>query len=160
MSSSINSSSDNVAIFSSSLSVHEQAPLRRKFLFWSAWSKPNRVIGCALIMFALIDLIMLGMGSTFMRMEELSICRAYYLRVAPSRVDASGDVDERLCKTDEVQAKLAFLSGWMNSLESTPGKSTYFTCVTVITSLIISITATQLLPDHSNVVVNTVPQPV
>lgn len=121
------------------VSHHKQEPFRRRCLFWFTWTKPNLAIACALILFALIDTIMLGMGPTFMRMEELSICRAYFLRVVPSRVDASGNVEERLCKTDEVQARLAYLSGWMNCLESIPGRSIYFTRVTIIIPLINSI---------------------
>lgn len=156
MSSSTDDINDNVSLLSSSSSMHEQASCRRRCLSWFTWSKPNLVIACALLMFALIDVIMLGMGPTFMRLEELSICRAYFLRVAPSLVDASGNVEERLCKTNEVQARLAFLSGWMNCFESIPGRSIYFTFFTIIMLLISLIIAAQPLLDHSSVVVNNV----
>lgn len=78
---------------------------------------------CVVLLFFFIDIVMVGMGPMFMRMEEVAICRAYYNRVDPDLVGPGGYVEEKLCKLDAVQSDLAFISGWLNFLEATPGNS-------------------------------------
>jgi hypothetical protein len=80
-----------------------------------------RVIGASLLLCFFTDVIMVGMGPMFVRMEELSVCRAHYLRHNPDVVNSHGDVEEALCKITEVQAELAYLSGWLTFFETVPG---------------------------------------
>jgi hypothetical protein len=82
-----------------------------------------RVVTVCLLLCFFTDIIMVGMGPMFVRMEELSVCRAHYLRYNPDMVTDEGDVDEALCKTTEVQANLAHLSGWLTFFETLPGTS-------------------------------------
>ena len=77
----------------------------------------------AIILSILIETVMVGMGPMFVRMEELSICRAFYYNSNSTLVDANGNVEEKLCKVDEVQAELAFISGWLAFFETIPGSS-------------------------------------
>jgi hypothetical protein len=88
----------------------------------------RRIIFLAIAIFALIDIIMVGMGPMFVRMEELSICRPYYYKHDPTVIDSDGNIEESLCKVDEVQAELAFISGWLGFFETIPGK--YFLSTT------------------------------
>lgn len=89
----------------------------------AAAARAHRILVFAIVLFILIDIVMVGMGPMFVRMEELSICRLYYNKYDPTLVDANGNVDEILCKVDEVQAELAFISGWLAFFETIPGKS-------------------------------------
>jgi hypothetical protein len=87
-----------------------------------ATAQARRILFFAIVLFILIDIIMVGMGPMFVRMEELSICRPYYYKHNPTLIDANGNIDEALCKVDEVQAELAFISGWLGFFETIPGK--------------------------------------
>jgi hypothetical protein len=89
----------------------------------AATVQARQILIFAIVLFILIDIIMVGMGPMFVRMEELSICRAYYYEHDPTLVDVNGNVQETLCKVDEVQIELALISGWLAFFETVPGKS-------------------------------------
>lgn len=55
------------------------------------------------------------------RLFELSICRRYYLAHDRSRIGPGGNVDESLCKVDEIQESLALVRGWLGLFEGVPG---------------------------------------
>lgn len=82
----------------------------------------RKILPHIVVLFALIFMVMVGMAPMFVRMEELSICRVYYYKHDPALVDADGNVEETLCKVDEVQAELAFISGWLWFFETVPGE--------------------------------------
>ncbi|KAG9230479.1 major facilitator superfamily domain-containing protein [Amylocarpus encephaloides] len=94
-----------------------ESPLSNK----RAGVQARRVLFFAITLFVLVDVVMVGMGPMFVRMEELSICRSYYFQQDPSLIDDDGNVEETLCKVDAVQAELAFISGWLGFFETIPG---------------------------------------
>lgn len=55
------------------------------------------------------------------RLFEISICRRYYLAHDKSRINPDGNVDEALCKVDEIQQSLALVRGWLGLFQGIPG---------------------------------------
>jgi len=49
-----------------------------------------------------------------LRLLESALCRRYYLEHDNSLVDHNGDVDEKYCKIDVLQAELMMLRGWLS----------------------------------------------
>jgi hypothetical protein len=49
------------------------------------------------------------------RVIELRLCREHYLQHEPSVIDLNGSIPEQMCKIDEVQRKLAWLQGIMET---------------------------------------------
>lgn len=82
----------------------------------------RKILAFTIVLYFLIFVVMVDMGPMLVRMEELSICRAYYYKHDPSLIDAHGNVEEEMCKVDEVQAELAFVSGWLWFFETVPGE--------------------------------------
>lgn len=81
-----------------------------------------RVLVSIILLLGLVDGILLGLGPMFVRLVELSICRAYYLEHDPVIVGHNGHVDESMCKINAIQAELAFVSGWLSFFETVPGQ--------------------------------------
>jgi hypothetical protein len=63
---------------------------------------------CAAIIFAL-NFAVYTMQAPFVRMIELAVCREYYAAQDPSVIDPGGFVDEKFCKVDSIQKKVAWL---------------------------------------------------
>lgn len=55
---------------------------------------------------------------------EDDICRRYY--DGGAKEAGASPIDERLCKTDAVQSKLAYLNGWLSMLEAIVGEFLLF----------------------------------
>jgi hypothetical protein len=55
------------------------------------------------------------------RLFELGLCRAYFSRNDPTRIDDHGSVPEELCKKTSIQVDLAILKGWLALLSGLPG---------------------------------------
>ena len=87
-----------------------------------AKDKRLALIACFLIILANAWLATL-MGTPVLRLFEASACRDYYLEHDPSRIDAGGDVPEKLCKVTPVQEEVAFLNTSISVLTSTIGLS-------------------------------------
>jgi hypothetical protein len=63
---------------------------------------------CAAIIVAL-NLAFYAMSAPVVRIFELAVCREYYFAHDPSMVDSHGFVEEKFCKVDEIQRKVAWL---------------------------------------------------
>lgn len=46
------------------------------------------------------------------RLYEFLVCRRYFLKHDPSKVDEGGNVEERYCKLEVIQGELSVLRGW------------------------------------------------
>ena len=69
-----------------------------------------------LFLFAvLINLAIRLLNLPLNRIIELRYCVDYYLEHDPSLINSNGEVDELLCKVDEVQQKLAWLEGFIGT---------------------------------------------
>lgn len=51
------------------------------------------------------------------RLVEDHICRSYYAEQGRT----TDDIDESMCKVDEVQSKMAYLNGWISMIKSVLG---------------------------------------
>ncbi|KAL7275200.1 hypothetical protein RUND412_001879 [Rhizina undulata] len=86
---------------------------------------PNKIVKlipflCALLVFVLDFSEYLRIASKT-RLYELGACRDYYLLHDPGKVDArTGFVEERCCKVEEVQGRLAMLKGWAMFFDGVP----------------------------------------
>jgi hypothetical protein len=59
-----------------------------------------------------------------LRIYEDIICRHYYDEIkGQGHIALSEDIDESLCKIDEIQEELAVIMGGLSVVESVPGKS-------------------------------------
>jgi hypothetical protein len=57
-----------------------------------------------------------------LRVLELTMCRSYYALADPAKIDqATGYVEEGLCKIAEVQRHLATFRGWYVSIDNVMG---------------------------------------
>ena len=56
---------------------------------------------------------------------EANLCRTYYEEYDPSRLASNGHVDERFCKKDPIQEKLAFYLGLVTTLELVCGEASF-----------------------------------
>jgi len=52
---------------------------------------------------------------------ELGICREHYLVADPSLIDNNGRIPEYLCKSPDIQQKLAHLRGSLGAIEAIVG---------------------------------------
>lgn len=61
------------------------------------------------------------------RLMEDNLCRRYYsTRLHTGNGTAPGDdIDESLCKIDEIQTQLAYLNGWLPMIEAVIGRSCF-----------------------------------
>lgn len=53
---------------------------------------------------------------------QQALCRAYYSVTQPSLIAPDGSVDETLCKSDEIQADLAMVSGLFEIITQLSGE--------------------------------------
>jgi hypothetical protein len=51
-------------------------------------------------------------GAPWLRLVELSTCREYYTIHDPSVIGHGGYIEEKLCKLDPIQKKMAWLFMW------------------------------------------------
>ena len=66
-------------------------------------------------MFAMVLAVEVGLAfleGPMVRIMEAIACRQHYALVDPSKIDATGQVPEELCKGAEVQAELAAVKGY------------------------------------------------
>ena len=56
-----------------------------------------------------MNLAFYSKAAPVLRLVELSVCREYFWKHDPSVIDPNGFVDERLCKVDAIQNKVAWL---------------------------------------------------
>ena len=64
---------------------------------------------------AVINLSIRLLNLPLNRIMELRYCRDYYLEHDPSVIDSNGEVEESLCKVSEIQQKLAWLGGFIDT---------------------------------------------
>jgi hypothetical protein len=55
---------------------------------------------------------------------EQALCRAYFEAVDPKMIRPDGSVEERRCKSNEIQANVALVSGLFEMVTLASGKST------------------------------------
>ncbi len=55
------------------------------------------------------------------RLIELGLCREHYLRDDPGSIDGVGNIPEHLCKSPDIQGRLAHLRGYLSALEAIVG---------------------------------------
>ncbi len=77
----------------------------------SAW----RGIGPVLLLVILVNLSRSLYQLPLNRVIERRICREYYLEHDPSVLDPDGNVEEGLCKGDEIQQGLGWIQGVMET---------------------------------------------
>ncbi len=80
---------------------------------WATWT--------CIIIELLIDLGAQLIQLPLLRVCELGFCQRYYAIRDPSLIDASGNVDEQLCKIGSVQDEVAFMMGVLGMVQSTCG---------------------------------------
>ncbi|QKX58861.1 uncharacterized protein TRUGW13939_05989 [Talaromyces rugulosus] len=92
-------------------------PFKSELNHWKRWK-------VAYLYAFFILVINFGSGLRFapqVRLMELAVCRRYYFRYDPGRVDNHGNVSEALCKLNVVQAQLAMLRAWLSVFNAVAG---------------------------------------
>ncbi|ORY17317.1 major facilitator superfamily domain-containing protein [Clohesyomyces aquaticus] len=91
-----------------------EAPQKKKKKPW--------IVLCALVFFlvAIIDIGSFLAEPPKTRVYEANLCLRYYQEHDASKIEASGDVPESLCKVNEVQEKMAMIFGWQELWDSIP----------------------------------------
>ncbi|KAI0165328.1 major facilitator superfamily transporter [Hypoxylon sp. FL1284] len=77
---------------------------------------PKRAILALLALLLLVNLAASLYQLPLNRVIERRFCREYYSAHDPSVIDENGTIDEKLCKIDAVQQRLAWLMGIMDTL--------------------------------------------
>lgn len=93
------------------LSDHEDAPPNISAARWQVKTRKSIVRTIAVVQCAIIGTGMLLLIPLY-RLIEDSVCHVYY---GDDSVDL---IDEMKCKTDEVQARMAYLLGWLGLFQS------------------------------------------
>lgn len=55
------------------------------------------------------------------RVYEANLCLHYYQKHDPSKIRSDDTVDEKLCKEDKIQQKMAMIFGWQDMFDAIPG---------------------------------------
>jgi MFS family permease len=95
--------------------IHEQS-------FTSGWTSDairTATLAAAFLVFFTFADVLKYISSV--RLVELGICREHYLQSDPSVIDDHGNIPENLCKSGDVQQRLAHLRGYLAALESIVG---------------------------------------
>ena len=75
----------------------------------------SRGIGPFLVLVALVNLSWSLYQLPLIRVIERRLCREYYLEHDPDLIGPGGDVEEHLCKINEVQQGLGWIQGTMET---------------------------------------------
>lgn len=84
---------------------------------------------CAAILLVL-NLAFYSRSAPVLRLVESAVCREYYVRHDPGFGDAGGYIEEKFCKVDEVQKKVAWLFALDQLLHFCCGKLSIISCLT------------------------------
>ena len=79
------------------------------------------VTAVAFVLCAIVDLGAYMAAAPSARIYEANLCQRHYARFDPTKIRDDGTVDEKLCKIDPVQDKLAMIVGWQELWDSIPG---------------------------------------
>lgn len=86
----------------------ESQPHRRQ-------KRPLHAIAALLGLLLLVNLSASLYQLPLNRVVERRLCREYYSQHDPSAIKANGDIDEKLCKADPIQAGLGRIQGVMDT---------------------------------------------
>lgn len=85
--------------------------------------RPKASIGIVLAVLLLVNLAMSVYQLPINRVIERRLCLEYYRLNDPTRVGKDGNVDEQLCKLDDVQKNLGSILGVMETIWIVGGES-------------------------------------
>ena len=66
---------------------------------------PRLCVGILLV----LNLAFYTRSAPVLRLVELTVCREYYVTRDPGLIDSGGYVEEKFCKVDQIQKKVAWL---------------------------------------------------
>lgn len=104
-------------------------PLRRASLAPSTAVVHKRAILPLVLLLVLVHLSAVLYTLPLNRVIELRLCQAHYELRDPSTIQPDGSIPEKLCKIDDVQRRLAWLQGTMETTLVVCGMWVFiFTC--------------------------------